>query len=127
MDYLSDGVYGSFNCILHDHQTPIPKLLSHKGDFYYDSSFPHANTDGIKCSIWGPTCDGLDCIASSAVLPVVLEVGDSVYFENMGAYTNSAATDFNGFPRSPLFYVSSEVSIEYSPGRGPNTFEDKKC
>ena len=37
VDYLSDGVYGSFNCILYDHQNPVPKLLSHEGRFYYDS------------------------------------------------------------------------------------------
>ena len=27
MYYVSDGVYGSFNCILYDHVTPTPALL----------------------------------------------------------------------------------------------------
>src|SRR5271169_6041804 len=112
-DYLSDGVYGSFNCILYDHQNPVPKLLSHEGRFHYDS--PERNltptTPGYKCSVWGPTCDGLDCIAPSFQLPVVLEVGDWLYFEDMGAYTICAATCFNGFRASEVFYVSSEPCI----------------
>jgi ornithine decarboxylase len=115
IDYLSDGVYGSFNCILYDHQNPVPKLLSHNDGFCYDASFRRRTnetfTDGVKCSIWGPTCDGLDCIAPSFVLPVVLEVGDWLYFEDMGAYTICAATRFNGFRPSEVFYVSSEDCI----------------
>lgn len=111
-DYLSDGVYGSFNCILYDHQNPIPKLLSHEGRFHYNSPNSHANlTNKFKCSIWGPTCDGLDCIAPSFQLPVVLEVGDWLYFEDMGAYTICAATCFNGFRASEVFYVTSEACI----------------
>jgi ornithine decarboxylase len=111
---LSDGVYGSFNCILYDHQNPVPKLLSHEGRFCYDSSRQPTNTtttEGFKCSIWGPTCDGLDCIAPSFNLPVVLEVGDWLYFEDMGAYTICAATRFNGFHASEVFYVTSEPCI----------------
>lgn len=112
-DYLSDGVYGSFNCILYDHQNPVPKLLSHEGRFCYDSPDRHVgvSTSGYKCSIWGPTCDGLDCIAPSFRLPAVLEVGDWLYFEDMGAYTICAATRFNGFRASEVFYVCSEADI----------------
>ena len=113
-DYLSDGVYGSFNCILYDHQNPVPKLLSHDGRFHYNTP-EHYNEPTAKlqykCSIWGPTCDGLDCIAPSFQLPVVLEVGDWLYFEDMGAYTICAATRFNGFRASEVFYVSSETCI----------------
>ena len=112
VDYLSDGVYGSFNCILYDHQNPIPKLLSHEGRFYYDNPPRPNENGGYKCSIWGPTCDGLDCIAPSYKLPVVLEIGDWLYFENMGAYTICAATCFNGFRASQVLYVNSEACIE---------------
>jgi len=112
-DYLSDGVYGSFNCILYDHQNPVPRLLSHSGRFYYDSHERpiNASDNGYKCSIWGPTCDGLDCIAPSFQLPVVLEVGDWLYFNDMGAYTICAATRFNGFRASEVFYVCSEPCV----------------
>jgi ornithine decarboxylase len=113
IDYLSDGVYGSFNCILYDHQNPIPKLLSHEGRVCYDSPdrYTKSHNEVYKCSIWGPTCDGLDCIAPSFEFPVVLEVGDWLYFEDMGAYTICAATRFNGFRASDVFYVTSEPCI----------------
>ena len=113
IDYLSDGVYGSFNCILYDHQNPVAKLLSHEGQFYYDrpERYDQPTAKKYKCSIWGPTCDGLDCITPSFQLPVVLEVGDWLYFEDMGAYTICAATRFNGFRASEVFYVSSEACI----------------
>lgn len=109
-DYLSDGVYGSFNCILYDHQKPVPKLLAHDGRFCYFSPDRYKTSgEEYKCSIWGPTCDGLDCIDPSYKFPVVLEVGDWLYFEDMGAYTICASTCFNGFRASKVFYVSSEV------------------
>jgi ornithine decarboxylase len=116
IDYLSDGVYGSFNCILYDHQNPVPKILSHEGRFQYDcpERYNHPTAGKYKCSIWGPTCDGLDCIAPSFQLPAVLEVGDWLYFDDMGAYTICAATRFNGFRASKVFYVNSEAYIEES-------------
>jgi ornithine decarboxylase len=89
LDYLSHGVYGSFNCILYDHQKPVPKLLLHEGRFYYISPYKSSSTPEYKCSIWGPTCSDLNCIAPSFQLPVVLEVGDWLCFEDMGAYNIS--------------------------------------
>jgi len=50
-----------------------------------------------ESSIWGPTCDGLDCILNSVQLPEH-QVGEWLYFEDMGAYTVAAASTFNGMP-----------------------------
>ncbi len=36
-----------------------------------------------------------------------LEVGDWMYFQNMGEYTSAAASTFNGFPTMEKFYVCS--------------------
>ena len=83
--YINDGVYGSFNCMLYDHATVTPLLLDPR---------PGPN---YLCSIWGPTCDGLDRIAANAQLPI-MDVGDWLIFEDMGAYTLAAAGTFNGFP-----------------------------
>lgn len=58
------------------------------------------------CSIWGPTCDGLDRIVEQCDLPE-LQVGDWLVFENMGAYTVAASSTFNGFQRPDLHYVMS--------------------
>lgn len=96
MYYINDGVYGSFNCILFDHNHPKPEPLD--------------TSEGSKlypCSVWGPTCDSMDCISKKIMLPE-MEIGDWLYFENMGAYTMAAASNFNGFMTPRMHYVISE-------------------
>lgn len=109
MYYINDGVYGSFNCIMFDHQHPVPRVLTHDGKNYYGvaSNAPALQKQKVRCSIWGPTCDSLDCITSEMYLPFVLNVGDFLYFEEMGAYTRCAASKFNGFSLSEVVYVDS--------------------
>ena len=64
---------------------------------------------GIEYSIWGPTCDGIDRISESIRFGHTLDVGDWLYFEEMGAYTKCSATRFNGFSDShDVIYVASE-------------------
>lgn len=52
--------------------------------------------------MWGPSCDGLDQILKETLLPP-LQLGDWLYFEEMGAYTRASRSDFNGFS-APLNY-----------------------
>lgn len=126
MLYMNDGVYGNFSSIMFDHQHPIPQILStthHTDKFNYstesltDSGYTSAeegesNGAGAKMidySIWGPTCDGIDCIAEKWASTETLDVGDWLYFEDMGAYTKCSATRFNGFTdKHETIYVSSE-------------------
>lgn len=35
-----------------------------------------------ECSVWGPTCDSMDCISKTAKLPQ-LDIGDWLFFEEM--------------------------------------------
>ncbi|XP_015113581.1 ornithine decarboxylase [Diachasma alloeum] len=95
MYYINDGVYGSFNCLLYDHQhvTPIP-LKSGCGKM-------------IPSSIWGPTCDGLDQVVENMLMHE-MELGDWIIFENMGAYTLPVASPFNGFPIPKVHVVAEE-------------------
>jgi hypothetical protein len=69
------------------------------------------NVDLYASTVFGPTCDSIDVIARSVLLPK-LKVGDWMYFNNMGAYTMAAASSFNGFVPSERFYVCS-VQPEY--------------
>ena len=55
-------------------------------------------------SLWGPTCDGLDCVSRHVALPE-LEVGAWLYFPNMGAYTAAAGSNFNGMPLPSKLYL----------------------
>ncbi|KDR78538.1 hypothetical protein GALMADRAFT_209014 [Galerina marginata CBS 339.88] len=104
MYYINDGVYGAFNCILFDHQVVHPYVLSMNGSFHVSDSEPkHVS------SVWGPTCDSIDCVAPKTLLPSALQVGDWLGFDNMGAYTVCAASQFNGFEVSNVIYTTGGV------------------
>ncbi|KAF8640277.1 hypothetical protein AX16_010172 [Volvariella volvacea WC 439] len=105
MYYINDGVYGAFNCILFDHQVVHPYVLSLNGSFHVPSSEPHHMS-----SVWGPTCDSIDCVSREAMLPSSLKVGDWLGFDNMGAYTVCAASQFNGFQVSKVIYTTGDGS-----------------
>lgn len=108
MLYLNDGVYGSFSNIIFDHQHPVAQILTSSDDG--NSSDGSSESRGIDYSIWGPTCDGIDVISQRITLPGLVDVGDWLYFENMGAYTRCSATQFNGFPDNhDVIYISSEA------------------
>lgn len=91
--YLPDGVYGSFNSIMYDHATPICRPLKE----------PPLDATLVNSTFFGPTCDSIDVIAKQIHFPQ-LEVGDWVYFLNMGAYTIAAGSTFNGFDRPAILY-----------------------
>lgn len=100
MIYLNDGVYGNFSNIMFDHQRPAAQILDCGDRFSTPTEY----------SIWGPTCDGIDVITERCTLPGLLDVGDWLFFTEMGAYTKCSATSFNGFPNEhEVFYVSSET------------------
>lgn len=125
MIYLNDGVYGNFSNIIFDHQHPVAQILTcanggipptpgltASGFSTPDSSSGLSTCGspaGVEYSIWGPTCDGIDVISQRIVLPGLVDVGDWLYFEDMGAYTRCSATQFNGFPNNhDVIYISSE-------------------
>jgi ornithine decarboxylase len=103
MLYLNDGVYGNFSNIIFDHQHPVPQILSS------GAGAEPQPAQLVEYSIWGPTCDGIDVITDRHFLPGIVEVGDWLFFENMGAYTKCSATKFNGFSdHHEVIYISSE-------------------
>lgn len=112
MVYLNDGVYGNFSNIIFDHQHPVAQILTSangSGSSTPTSSAGGSTSAGVEYSIWGPTCDGIDVISDRIVLPGLVDVGDWLYFESMGAYTRCSATRFNGFPDNhDVIYISSE-------------------
>jgi ornithine decarboxylase len=105
MYYINEGVYASFNSLMFDHQHAHPKPLCKNGQFFFDEGMN--NETEFNCSVWGPTCDSLDCLTKSASLPE-LNIGDWLYFDEMGAYTISAASEFNGFLKSRILYTNTE-------------------
>jgi len=131
--YINDGVYGSFNNLMFDHATVRPRHLKqaiHKSHSIVEKVGSRGETvlEAVECdssgedddddsraarddtlhpsTIFGPTCDSIDVIGRSVLLPK-LSVGDWLYFQNMGAYTCAAASAFNGFIPTEKFYVCS--------------------
>ena len=62
-----------------------------------------------RCVVWGQTCDEVDVVvpATQGCQLPMLDIGDWLYFEEMGAYTNAIGTDFNGFPKSARHHIFS--------------------
>jgi ornithine decarboxylase len=102
--YLNDGVYGSFNCIIFDHYCPTPRVLTRKGSVY--TAEHAAAVSSTTASLWGPTCDSMDCVVKEVALPE-LSVGDWLCFEGMGAYTSAAASNFNGLYSTRTVYIDT--------------------
>lgn len=102
---VDESLYGQFSCIPFDHKKPqwlrIPTSYENK-----DLSARKR----VKGTLYGRTCDSLDMIADSADMED-LEVGDWLWFPNMGAYTNVTASEFNGFPKPPLHGVDSHLFL----------------
>lgn len=89
--YIDDSVYHTFSGIIFDHCQ------------YHLKSFRKGKAE--VTAVFGQTCDGLDCISQSELLPE-LEIEDLVYSENIGAYSNASATWFNGFPPAKVVHVN---------------------
>lgn len=92
--YLNDGIYGSFS------ETNYAKIALTPQAFLADQ-------DASLCDfqIFGPTCDSFDAFDQKLQLPEKIETGDLVAFKNMGAYSHSIATQFNGFLRAKIVYI----------------------
>ncbi len=90
--YVNDGVYHTYSGILFDHcRYPVESFKK-----------------GPKqiCTVFGPTCDALDVISMSEMLPANLKLGDLLYSRNIGAYSQASATHFNGFPPAKTVHVN---------------------
>uniref|UniRef100_A0A7S2MG87 ornithine decarboxylase n=1 Tax=Haptolina brevifila TaxID=156173 RepID=A0A7S2MG87_9EUKA len=101
--YINDGLYGSFNCVLYDHASPECEVLPTAG---VTSLVAPPGTP--LCSVWGPTCDGIDCVLADASLPD-LSVGAWLFFPDMGAYTSCAGSNFNGMSLPDVIYLQSRA------------------
>jgi ornithine decarboxylase len=89
--YLNDGVYQTYSGIIFDHAQ------------YHLKSFNDGPTQ--FCAVYGPTCDALDTIGLVEQLPV-MEMGELVYSENIGAYSIASSTYFNGFSPAKVVHVN---------------------
>ena len=98
MYYINDGMYGSFNSMYFDHAIPsiIPYSINNETDNIKEKKY--------KSTIFGPTCDSMDKMYDDYLLKE-MNIMDKVIIPCFGAYTNAAASGFNGFEKSKSRYV----------------------
>ncbi|XP_011314499.1 ornithine decarboxylase 2 [Fopius arisanus] len=91
--YVNDGTYGAFINELLGLRQQLPSSLY---ELPSDKKYPSV--------IWGHTCDPYDCIIKGSEIPN-FEIGDWMVWDDMGAYSLSNATVFNGYPSAVVFPV----------------------
>jgi len=101
--YINDGIYGSLSEIslgtIH-----LPARLIRRG--------PPPSDRLMGFTLFGPTCDSLDVAPNTFALPADVREGDWIEIDQVGAYSNALASDFNGF-RPDTFVI-----VRDTPGPG---------
>jgi ornithine decarboxylase len=93
MYYLNEGVYSNFLFIPIGPEFVHPNLLLDR----------KRSDEKYVSTLWGPTCDSTDKVCENIQLEL-LDIGDVLYFINMGAYTIPLRTPFNGFQTTKVVY-----------------------
>lgn len=80
MLYLNDGLYGSFSMKWTEGKIFVPTLIQSP-----EISAPVTREwKSHRYSIWGPTCDSMDCISKEVVMDQEIMIGDWLRFRDMG-------------------------------------------
>jgi len=97
--YINDGTYGSLfdagvlNFVLPTRMIPNGRVTSKKFTAY---------------SLYGPTCDSSDYMKGPFILPNNLKEGDYLELGQLGAYSLTFRTKFNGFYSDHIFEVQDK-------------------
>lgn len=85
--YINDGIYMSFL---------ISYIYEEKLKFEIISRSEKEVKSERLSTIWGSSCNSNDKIIDNRMIPD-LDIGDWLVFRDMGAYTTTVSTSFNGF------------------------------
>ena len=86
--YLNDGVFGSLSELVVTKIMVPARVIRLGGTPSRESAY---------FTLFGPTCDSNDVLPRSFRLPADVREGDWIELRQIGAYSNAAATHFNGF------------------------------
>ena len=86
--YLNDGVFGSLSELVVTRIMVPARVIRLGGATSRESAY---------FTLFGPTCDSNDVLPRPFRLPADVREGDWIEFHQIGAYSNAAATHFNGF------------------------------
>jgi len=102
--HINDGFYGNLNMDPVRFIVPIPvPRKEYKGEEALRIELPVDRTGWKESKVWGPTCDSLDVLVKSCLLPD-LQIGDRLCFRDVGAYTAPLVTGFCGFRNERTLY-----------------------
>jgi ornithine decarboxylase len=99
---LHESIYGFFSNVPFDGQKPTFEIAHKTNKPLVDRKF--------RSILFGRTCDGADIICPEINLPV-LDEGDWLKVDNMGAYTSVSASEFNGFPKPYHIYDDDAAAV----------------
>jgi len=104
MLYLNDGTYGGlFDAGFPGFIYPT-RAIRVKGENSLSSK-------NIPFGFYGPTCDSLDTMKGPFYLPDNIAEGDYIEIGQLGAYSRSIRTDFNGFNKNLQIEVCDEPLV----------------
>lgn len=86
--YINDGVYGGLSELVITRLELPMRVIRLDGE---------VSTTNRAFQVFGPTCDSMDVLPKPCVLPDDIREGDWIEIGQLGAYSNAAATRFNGF------------------------------
>lgn len=102
MLYLNDGTYGGlFDAGFPGFIYPVQATRIKKGTKLAQDKL-------IPFGFYGPTCDSLDTMKGPFYLPENIAEGDYIEIGQLGAYSRSIRTDFNGFNKNLQIEVCDE-------------------
>jgi len=98
--YVADGVYGSFTDNALFNKRNSPKVIR-----MATASSQSESVSSASCTVYGPTCDSLDCIDKKMTLPLDLTAGDFLCFTNLVDNAFVKKTCFNGIGCPKVAYM----------------------
>ena len=100
--FLNDGIYGGLAEARDISASDRVEVLTPGGR-------PRGGAMAAR-TVFGPTCDSLDCLPGPVPLPAGISEGDYVLFRGMGAYSLAIATAFNGYGIGEVVTLSGEAA-----------------
>lgn len=95
--YINDGVYGSLG------EIDYANLRLNVKPVNPNKTFSDTNEE---FTIFGPTCDSYDVLEYKFCLPNNIDEGDWVQISDLGAYSTSLTSKFNGFSSDKICIIS---------------------
>lgn len=96
--FANDGLYGGLS--------EFRDTIGHIERYRMISHQQQASCNFQDYIVFGPTCDSLDQLPSPLSLPVNIQEGDYILFENTGAYTHAITTRFNGYGHAKTITIT---------------------